>query len=215
MLGMGIGVNSVWGQSRFSLSLNIAPVYTRAASQAILPISIDPAYPTTEIISRTRSLGYSFGLMGHYSFSSKWSASLGVWATSFPTIKGNFSMNGADEAVTFHTNHPFNYGYRIPVLLNYQASSKRISPYFSIGTSVNFRQTSYALVNGQEIPVKAGKAITSGPLIVGAGAIFQLKAPLSLLIQPMLEHSVKAKPSNFIYSRSYTLSVQAQMRYRF
>lgn len=211
----GIGVNSVWGQSRFSISLNGSPVYTHAASRAILPIAIDPAYSTTEIVSRTRSLGYSFGLMGHYHFSSRWSASMGIWATSFLAIKGSFSMNGTEDAVTFHNNHPFRYGYRVPVLLNYQASSKRISPYFSIGTSVNFRQTSYAFVNGQEIPVKIGRAITSGPLLVGAGAIFQLKPPLSLLIQPMLEYSLKAKPNNFIYSRSYTLNLQAQMRYRF
>lgn len=212
---MGAGINPILGQSRFSVSFNIAPIYGHSAYKAILPLSIDPAYPTTEVISRSHSLGYSFGLLGHYNFSPKWSLSAGVWATSFLSTDGEFSTNGTSVLISLPNHHPFRYGYRIPVLLNYQPSSKRISPYFSLGTSANFRQTSYVYINGQEIPIKTGKAIVNGPLIVGAGAIFNLKEHTSLVIQPLLEYNLKAKPSDYIYSHSYSLSLQVQLRHHF
>ncbi|WP_461069006.1 hypothetical protein [Spirosoma horti] len=215
MLTLGKWINPALGQSRFSISVNVAPLYGHSAFNAVLPFSTDPAFPTTSIASRSHTIGYSFGLMGHYGFSAKWSVSTGIWATSILSTKGDFNVNDDNSTISIHNPHPFQYGYRIPVLLNYRWTDKRVSPYLSVGTSANFRSTSYIYLNGQEVPIKEGKAIRKGPLMVGAGAIFQVRERTSLVVQPMLEYSLNAKPDNYDYSRSYSLSVQAQFRYQF
>ncbi|WP_461147158.1 hypothetical protein [Spirosoma pulveris] len=203
------------GQSRFSVSVSLAPVYGHSDSKAVFPFSTDPAYPTTTLVARSHGLGYSFGLMGHYNFSSKWSVSAGIWATANLSSKSDFELNNNRNTIHIQSSHPFEYNYRIPVLLNYTWAIKRLSPYLSVGTSANFRSTSYAYVNGQEIPIKVGKAIRNGPLMVGAGIIYQVRKNASLVVQPMLEYSLNAKSANYVYAHSYMLSLQAQLRYRF
>ncbi|GAB4018535.1 hypothetical protein GCM10028773_18520 [Spirosoma koreense] len=151
--------------------------------------------------------------MGTYFFSSNWSASAGIWATQFISIKGNITVDGDNTVIDYSNKHPFEYAYRIPVLLNYQSSGKRLSPYFSAGASADFRAKSYVDVGGTEVAVNIGKAVTVTPML-GVGAIYQLKQHLALVVQPMAQYNMQAHPT-YTYYHGYQLSLRAQLMYRF
>lgn len=212
-----VGSHASWGQSRFSVSINIAPIFSHSNSKSVVPPINNPAVPiatATEVLIQSHSLGYSLGLMGHYALTNKWSLSTGVWATQTQSSKGNIVFNGDATALSYVNKHPFRYAYRVPLFINDQSSINRISPYFSLGAAANFRSTSYAYINGQEVPIKLGKPVTISPLLIGAGVIGQLKRQLTLVVQPMLEYDLRTHPT-YAYSHTYQLSLQTQLRYRF
>ncbi|AUD03481.1 hypothetical protein [Spirosoma pollinicola] len=212
-----LGTYASWGQSRFSVSINLAPTFSHSNSKSVIPPTNNPAVPiatATEVLIQSHSLGYSVGLMGHYALTTKWSLSTGVWATQTQSSQGKLILNGDAIALSYSNKHPFHYAYRVPIFVNYQSSTNRISPYFSVGSSADFRSTSYAYINGQEIPIKLGKPVAISPLLVGAGVIGQLKRQLTLVVQPMLEYDLQAHPT-YTYYHTYQLSLQTQLRYRF
>jgi hypothetical protein len=208
-------INPIFGQSKFSLSLNLAPVYGHSASEQTLPIP-DPntQSATTDYGIRSHGIGYSFGLTGRYAFTTKWSASAGIWATSSIFSTADISFNGTQYSIDFQNHHPYSYAYKIPLLLNYQSSRKRLSPYFSAGASLDFRAKSYVdLGNGQEVAIKVGKPLVAS-LLLGAGIIYRLSRQLSLVAQPTIHYTVEPRPT-YSYYRGYQLSLQTQLMYHF
>jgi hypothetical protein len=196
------------------MSISAAPVYGHT-DYKLIALLADPATPSasTEISSKAHNWGYSFGLLGHYAFSSRWSASVGVWATQSVSAKGEFAVDGNKTMITYPNNHPFEYAYKIPVLLTYQGSTHRLAPYFSAGATLNFRPPAYVNINGTEAPVKFGKAVTVVPL-VGIGAIYRLNERLSLIAQPTIQYTIESRPT-YSYYHAYQLSLQTQLQYRF
>ena len=208
------GLIPVFGQSRFSVSFNLAPIYGHTDFKSIAPIpDPDTQSPTTEIVSNQRGVGYWFGLMGRYEFSPKWSASVGIRAGHGLSTTGYISLGSINIPLHYQYSHPFQNAYAIPLLLNYQSSTKRLSPYFSAGVTLNFRSASYVDINGEEVPVKFGKAITITPL-AGAGIIYRLTQKLSLIAQPTIQYNVQSHPT-YAYYHSYGLSLQTQLLYHF
>ena len=209
-------INPTFGQAKFALSLNVAPIYAHTDYKAIQPFPDQPSQsPTTVVTVSSHGLNYMLGLLARYSFSPKWSVSTGIWATHGLSGTTHFDINGIDAQIPYHYSHPLTNAYKVPVLVNYQSATDGLSPYFTIGTSLDFRGVSYIDLegNGQEVPVKFGKSLTITPL-VGIGAIYQLKSHLLIVTQPTIQYNVQSHPT-YSYYHSYQLGLQMQIMHRF
>lgn len=204
------------GQNRFSLSVQVAPVYAYSDSKFIFPFP-DPItqLPTTEVTTVSNVLNYSLGIAVGYAFSSKWSIASGVWATHSAIGKGDFSENGVRGTMRYQYSHPFTNSYKVPLLINFKSSTKRLSPYFSAGATFDFRGISYVDLegNGTYVPVKFGKALIVRPLI-GAGVLYGLTEHMSLIVQPTIQYDLEPHPG-YSYYHAYQLGLQTQLMYRF
>ena len=207
---------AIRGQNKFALSVSVAPVYNHSDTHVTLPIA-DPVrlFPFTEFTTKGNGLGYSLGLLGRYAFTPKWSALMGIWATHAVSGKTDISENGVLFTDTYRYNHPFTNFYRLPLIINYQSSTRRLSPYFSVGASLDFRGKTYVDLsgNGELVAVKFGKPVVATSLI-GAGAIYKLTHQLSLIAQPTLQYNLQPH-SGYSYYHSYQLSLQTQLLYQF
>ena len=199
-------------QSRFLFSINLAPVFSHADYSVSLPLP-DPAtqLPTTEFSTVTNGLNYSIGLMGWYNFSPKWSVSTGVFANHAITSTTKFIQNGQEGVINYRYNHPFSHTFKTPLQLNFRPSPKQLSPYFSLGTTFDFRGTSYVDIfgNGEYVPVKFGKAVVATPLL-GAGISYQINNRLSLIAQPTIQYNLQDH-STYNYYHAYQLSLQTHL----
>jgi hypothetical protein len=207
---------TAFGQHKFALSVQLAPIYTHADSKVIFPFA-DPStqLPTTEFRAVSNGLSYSLGVAARYAFSPKWSIGTGIWATHSAVGKSDFLQNGIPYTVRYQYNHPFNNFYKAPLLINYQSSTKRLSPYFSAGATFDFRGTSYVDINGngELVPAKFGKAVVITPLL-GVGVIYGLTEHLSLIAQPTIQYNIESHPS-YSYFHAYQISLQTQLMYKF
>ncbi|MVM28998.1 outer membrane beta-barrel protein [Spirosoma sp. HMF4905] len=209
------GLSPVFGQSRFSLAVSLGYAYGHSDSKQIAPIP-DPIaqLPTTEIITSSHSSGYSFGLLARYAFSPKWSVNAGISAGQALSVKGYLSENGNKIPVNYTNTHRDEFAYSVPLQINYQSSTKRLSPYFSVGASLGFRTKSYVdLGNGQEVAVKFGKPVIITPG-VGIGVIYRLSEHCSLIAQPGFSYNVQAHP-NYEYYHAYSVGLNTQLMYTF
>lgn len=209
-------INPTFGQTKFALSLNVAPIYTHTDYKSILPFpDQNTQSPTTVVTVASHGLNYMLGLLARYSFSPKWSASTGIWATHGLSGTTHFDINGIAAQIPYRYNHPLTNAYKVPLLVNYQSSTDRLSPYFTIGTSLDFRSVSYVDLegNGEEVPVKFGKALLITPL-VGIGAIYQLKSHLSIVAQPTIQYNVQSHPT-YSYYHSYRIGLLMQIMHQF
>ena len=211
-----IGSNlTALGQSKLALSVNLAPVYSHQSSSALIP-DFAPVNPgLTTLKSNSYLFSYSLGLMARYSFSPKWSVSTGIWASHPFAGQARITQGSQSSSTPYEYNRPLNNQYKIPVTVNFRPSANRISPYFSAGTTFDFRQKSYVSIDGsgREVPVKFGKPVAVTP-IVGAGAIVDLKENLSLVVQPTFQYLIQSQ-EGYEYRRAYLVGLQTQLMYRF
>ncbi|QHV99410.1 PorT family protein [Spirosoma endbachense] len=209
-------INSTFGQTKFALSINLAPIYTHTDYNSTLPFpDSNTQSPTTVVTSSSHGLNYMLGLSARYNFSPKWSASTGIWATHGLSGTTHFDINGISAQLPYRYSHPFTNAYKVPLLVNYESSTKRLSPYFSMGASLDFRSVSYVELegNGQEVPVKFGKALIITP-IIGVGAIYQLNNHLLIVAQPTIQYNVQSHPT-YAYYHSYQIGLQMQLMHQF
>lgn len=205
---------SAHGQSKFSLSVSLAPEYAHSNVSIIIP-DFNPTNPGyTSLKSKTNLLNYTLGLTAGYSFSEKWSVTSGLWATH--PFAGSISIfQGPQLAkVAYKYERPFNNQYRVPIMVNLRPSTNRISPYISVGTTLDFRKSAYVDIDGSgnEERVKFGKAVTFNP-IVGIGVISNLKENLSLVVQPTFQYLIQSQ-KGYDYRRSYLVGLQVQLMFR-
>lgn len=199
-------------QSRVGISFNLAPVYGYANTQRDLGLLDYKGQPLPAVISsQSTQMGYSLGIMGHYSWHPRWSLSTGVWMRYLraerPTIQVPINIDVAS------------YGYRgrniqLPLLINYQLFTNRLRPYFSVGLLTNFRSKTYLEAGpDQEIAVVVGKRDITFLPTLGAGLRYRLNHHFSLVGQPTVKFVLPEY--EYIRYRSYELSFQTQLLYTF
>lgn len=153
-------IELTFGQTNFALSINLAPIYAHTDYNSTLPFpDANTQSPTTVVTSSSHGINYMLGLSARYSFSPKWSASTGIWATHGLSGTTHFDVNGISALIPYHYSHPLTNAYKVPLWVNFQSSTKRLSPYFSMGASLDFRSVSYVDLNGMErkYPLNLGK----------------------------------------------------------
>jgi hypothetical protein len=120
-----LGIGPAVGQSRWAISLSAAPVYTGTNTESSIVFGVTP--PTIlNVSNRASDWGYSVGLLARYNISPRWSASTGLWATNWLSSHYDVGQNGQSFNIDFTNEHPFEFWYKIPLLVNYQPSTGRL-----------------------------------------------------------------------------------------
>ncbi|WP_161597211.1 outer membrane beta-barrel protein [Dyadobacter flavalbus] len=187
-------------QSKFSFSATLAPFYAHNKTTVQLPVDsgFDPN-PGGVWTSKSSSKGYWVGLNGRYSFSKKWSASTGLW----------FSQSRSKNSNSSSRSHNF----AIPVMVNFQTSERKLSPYFSAGALWNFASTSRITTKDfGTLIFKFGKGDISRLLpTVGAGVIYHFAPHFSLIGQPTFGYAI---PPSGIDSHTYQPGFNMQLMFK-
>jgi hypothetical protein len=209
-----VSLKSVLGQGKFSLSLSGAPNYgyTSTHFSSTFPM-INGGMPLDIRIRQTTQI-YTVGLMARYAISNQFSIATGIWRNyssyQLPTITTipDQAANPNDPQIIGTASHKRNY--QLPVLVNFQSSAKRLSPYFSVGGLVDFPAVT-VFENGS-----TGKTPNQNIRVfptIGAGIIYQLNDQFSLVAQPTFTYILPSV--TYIDYQNYQLGLQLQLMYRF
>ena len=197
LAGFAFSMSAAFGQSKFSFSATVAPFYARTKTTVKLPIDsgFDPNLGG-EWTSKSSPKGYWVGLNGRYSFSQKWSASTGLW----------FSQSKLRTSNSVSRAHNF----AIPVMVSFQTSERKLSPYFSAGALWNFASSGRATI--KDIGTVIFKS-DKGDLLrilptVGAGVIYHFAPQIALIVQPTFGYAIA--PSG-VDSHAYQLGLNMQL----
>ncbi|UFH52299.1 outer membrane beta-barrel protein [Spirosoma sp. KNUC1025] len=199
-------------QSRFSVSAMLAPAYSHNHTRLNLLIPDGMGQTTNvQVSSNTSSVGYLAGAMFQYGFSDQWSISAGFW----------YNRVGTDGTFPFTLNpvpvRIINQDLQIPVLLNYRLTTKRLSPYFSVGSLANFRQKT---IYRDESNTGEGNArvLFKDPVnyraVVGVGVSYRVNQQWTLLFQPQLVWRFRPE-GDFEAFTVYQLNGSFQLMYTF
>lgn len=169
-------INRTEAQSRFAIAPVVGFIQGNITSRNSF---LNPA-------SHDRGYGPLVGILGYYSFTSKWSVSTGV---NYHQI--HLKPNEKIEKRGY---------WNVPILLNYKAIHHTFAPYFSVGTIIASPST------------YRPNPSTSLDIILGTGLLYKPNSRVSWIIQPQYQKEVMPRPSNFIPTnyQSYKISVQLQ-----
>ncbi|MDB5240505.1 MAG: hypothetical protein JWP57_1130 [Spirosoma sp.] len=203
-------------QSRFSVGITAAPVvsYTRTRQHVLLPDYVNPGGPPIDNVFDFRSTigGYTVGGTVLYDLTPRWSVTSGVWVSqtrttgTFPFMPGNLPARIVTSAL------------QIPLLVNYRPSTRRLSPYFSVGVVGSSRRpTVYKPVEGAAFSttkVTFNNGAFSTQALVGAGVSYKITPNVSLTMQPLIVWHFKPS-GNFEHYIVYQINGQSQLLYTF
>ncbi|GLU55524.1 outer membrane beta-barrel protein [Dyadobacter frigoris] len=211
LAGFLFSPSEVLGQSKFAFSATVAPFYGHINSKNIFVVpsySVGGGLITTEMKSKTTTKGYWVGLNGRYSFSSKWSASTGLWLSESRQSVSDITFT---PAVPYYTGRSKSHNFAIPVIVNFQTSESKLSPYFSAGALWNFNSTSRLNISSSESYIVFKSNNSKVTPMVGAGVIYNFAQHLSVIAQPTFGYVI---PSSGIDSHAYRLSFNLQLMYK-
>ncbi|MEO6284303.1 MAG: outer membrane beta-barrel protein [Dyadobacter sp.] len=198
LAGFLLPCSDAFGQSKFALSVTAAPFFghTKSRVEAMLPDPNGSGTPALQVLrSESSPKGYWIGLGGRYSFSQKWSASTGLWFRNsvFKTSTGNSRS----------------YQFSIPFIANFQASERKLSPYFSAGALWNFGTTSRVKIpDVGTVIFKSDRNTAKISPMVGAGVIYHFAQRLSLITQPTFSYAI---PPSRLDINAYQLGLHVQL----
>lgn len=176
--------------------------YPTSNGQLVEPIYINSAYWWT---------GVQAGASVQYTYAPGWSVSTGVWYRQLAVRQTRFQSEGT-TTIRSRT-------VRVPVLLTFQSSPKRLSPYFSLGTLVDIPMSSRVIVRRTDQPTQRLWLDTEpGPyfhLLAGAGARYQLTKRYALVAQPMLTYNLGRFGGIRTHNPSFEFGLQTQVSYTF
>ena len=204
-----------FGQQKLSLSATIAPTYSHAYHNylSLYPDSDGQIVEPILLNGKINSSGYLAGPTLEYSYGVGWSASVGIWYQQL-TRRQARSVLAGPGTTTLH-----NRTIRIPLLLNYQLSRQRLSPYFSLGTFLDFPLASRVIVTRDGLAAqKLRLDATPGPVfhvLAGAGGHYQLSNRYALIVQPVAAYNLGRFGGSYSYNASYELSLLTRFMYSF
>ena len=212
---LGFPTALVFGQSKLSVSATIAPTvsHTVYSYRFLYPDSdgqvVEPVYLNG---SRWAS-GYSAGLSILYTYAPGWSVSSGLWYQQLTTRQSRQAAAG-EGTVTLRSRV-----LRIPLLLNYASSTKRLSPYFSFGALTDVPIPSRVIVTRSGQATQNLRLETSTRpifhLLLGAGAQYRLTGHCLLMAQPVWAYKLGQLGGANANDSSFELSILTQIAYTF
>ena len=200
-------------QSGWSVTVQVTPLaeQTNYPRRVFFPNSngqiVEPIY-----LSGSRwATGVQGGVTAQYSFAPGWSVTAGAGYRQFSTQQARL---GNDGTTTINSR-----AIRVPVLLNFQSSKKRLSPYFTVGTLLDFPLSSRVTVRRNDQPVQQLTLDTErGPvfyLMAGAGGRCRFSDRYALVIQPVLNYKVGRFGDGRSHNPAVEVGVQTQLSYSF
>lgn len=186
------------GQNRFAI----------APSLQLTRGSIYSVYQTGELGFADRGNGVALGLTGLYELDSTWSITAGLaynWLKYYRRLPERGVIRKTEDV-------------QLPVMVNYRSSSKRLSPYFSMGAMLEKRMVTRVAVSpayvNSDIRTKLPISVWLG---MGAGISYRISPKCSFIAQPTLFYMLKTREENLLYAKfdSFKLNVQAQFVFYF
>jgi hypothetical protein len=197
------------GQGRFSIAPTLAPTYhySNWASQFENKDASIGSESTT---------GISAGLTASYAFTPKWSLSAGFL---YNRSSGNSRF---DNFMNISTQARQTESLQLPLLLNYTSSTRRLSPYFSVGLLANY---TYRTTNPNTM-VSTYHRIDEGTVstfslygMAGMGVSYRVTPKLTLIVQPTAAYRLngpsKGYPISYTRWNEYLYGLQTQLKYTF
>lgn len=212
---LGFSTTLCFGQQKLLVSATVAPTlsHTNYTYRYFYPNSdgqiVEPVY-----INGIRwATGYSAGLSVLYAYAPGWSVSSGLWYQQLTTRQARQTISG-EGTTTIH-----NRVVRLPLLLNYASSTKRLSPYFSFGLLTDIPMTSRVVVTRSGESTQYLKLESSTRpilhLLVGIGGQYQLSKRYTLMVQPVWTYKFGQIGGASTYNSSFEVSLLTQLAYTF
>ena len=205
---------SAFGQRTISISATVAPALVRTNYNRtfLYPESDGQVVEPIFLAGMTNATGYSAGLTVCYAYAPGWSATAGIWY-------GQTTLQQARPVAGDGTTAIRSRAVRLPLLLNYQPLTRRLSPYFSLGLVLDFPLTSRVVVTRPGLPTQRLRLRTdAGPVfkpMLGAGGRYRLNDRFALIVQPVWVYTVGRFGGGQTTNSSYEVSVLTQVTYQF
>ena len=205
----------LFGQQKLAISATVAPTYSHTfyKSRFFYPNSdgqiVEPIYMS----GKRWAPGYSAGLSVLYNYAPGWSVASGIWYQQLTTRQARQTAAG-DGTTTVH-----NRAIRIPILLNYASSTKRLSPYFSLGLLTDIPLSARVVVvraaeSTQNLVLENSHSPVFN-LMLGAGAKYQLNRRYTLMVQPAWTYQLGQLGGANTDNPTFELSLLTQLAYSF
>jgi hypothetical protein len=204
-----------YGQGKVSVAVTVAPTYVNTTyfNRYFYPESDGQLVEPIQINGVRGTAGYSAGATVHYNWVPAWSVSGGIWYAQHTTQQER--MIAAGEGM----NNIRQRAIRIPVLLNFRSSDKRLSPYFSFGWLFDFPFTAQVLVDRPDQGTQRLRLLTEkGPVfhvLAGAGVHYKLTPRYGLIVQPTASYNLGSFGGYGSHNDAYAFSLQTQLVYSF
>ena len=205
-----------FGQSKLSVSVSASPVYRyiNTESSIYLPNEKGGSPTLYDVHARLNGKGYAIGLVAYYHFSSQWSLSTGLLFNQTkleaPAITTNPDLTASPDGLQFQLFTNTVRSFQVPLMLNYRASAKRLSPYFSIGALTSVYSTNDLDDSGKS--QNTVDKVRPQPTL-GAGIDYRLNNHFSLIVQPRFVYFLPY--GKVISYKNYQMGLQVQLLYRF
>lgn len=204
------------GQKKLAMSATVAPglSYTNYQSRYLYPESDGQIVEPVFLDGRRWSWSYSAGLSVIYTYAPGWSVSSGLWFDEVTTRHPRQPAAGAGT-VALHSRV-----LRIPILLNYQSSDQRLSPYYSFGLLTDLPLQSRVVVTriGESTQYLRLESINNQPIfhgLLGAGMQYQLTDRFTLMVQPTWTYAFGRFGGARLHDTSFAFKLLTQVVYTF
>ncbi len=204
-----------FGQRAVSVSATVAPTLVRTQYKRtyLYPESDGQVVEPVYLKGPVNAFGYTAGLTAQYSWAPGWSVAAGLWYTQATLRQARPVAVG--EGITAVRSQAL----RVPFLLNFQPSTRRLSPYFSLGLLLDFPLTGRVIVtrtgqSTQSMRLLADRGPVFQPMI-GAGGRYQLARRCALIVQPVWAYNIGSFGGARSYTSAYEISLLTQINYSF
>lgn len=202
-----------YGQRTISVQATAAPTLVRTNYNRtyLFPESDGQIVEPIFLAGTVNTIGYMAGVTALYTYAPGWSLAAGLWYSQVSLRQVR------PVAAGYGTTAVRGRTVRLPLLLNYQPSTRRLSPYFSMGLLLDFPMTSRVVVirNGQPTQhLRLG--VDKGPVfqpMLGAGGRYQLSHRCALTVQSVWSYNLGRFGGSKTSNSSYEVSVLAQASY--
>ena len=210
-----VPLRMAFGQRTLSVSATVAPTLIRTNYNRtyLYPDSDGQIVEPVFLAGTANAFGYSAGLTAHYAYAPGWSVAAGAWYSQTTLRQARPALSGeGTTAIRSRT-------VRVPLLLNYQPSTRRLSPYFSLGLLLDFPVAARVVVTRNNQPTQRLRLGTdSGPIfqpMLGAGGRYRINRRCALIVQPIWAYNLGRFGGAQTYNSSYEVSVLTQITYSF
>lgn len=203
------------GQHKWAISATATPLYEQANYRRLYlyPDSDGQIVEPVFLSGKRSAWGYEAGLTLRYTYAPGWSVGTGVWYRQL-TLRQGRPVDAGEGTTAVRSR-----AVRVPLLLNYQYSTKRLSPYFSAGVLLDFSMASRVVVTRDGESTQRLRLGTSlGPVfhaLLGAGAQYRVNSRYSFIVQPVGTYNLGRFGGSYDNNPAYELSLLTQVVYTF
>jgi hypothetical protein len=202
------------GQRSVALSATVAPTYTTTsyARQTLYPDSDGQIVEPVHLAGQRSAPGFTAGVSLLYTYAPGWTVSAGLLYQQSGMRQQR--LPAAGEGSTRVTSR----SVRLPVAINFRASPKPLSPYFTLALLTDLPLTTRLTATRTGESTQQLRVRNSvNPLFsaqLGVGGFCQLSDRYALIAQPTLAYTIGRFGGSTTASSSVEIGLQVQVVYR-